>query len=359
LEAVRQDLRAGRNVVLALPDNAPTGMCAAIAERVMADSWSWRKVNLEGLETAAEGVPATLHRLCCPGEDHAVCNVRSLAESPGFSDRVIWIEGILPVAWPAWKAFLIEYDQACRVRSEGERGILCVQLSGAPAEDPPDENVALCVRRWGGYVDRLDMALYLSHMLPGSGLYKRIAVFVGVEVAGYDKALAEVWASWDLKTMLAPMPALAAYARQRGWTPQTPLTWLAGATSELEGVSWTHSCHLALQGQVAEINRRIWRGQIGVVFPFIEESRIALLKELKRHLVPPFCVNSRVITDPYDLEVGEILYLVHKLRCPVSRETKCLLEHLKEMRHALAHLEVASIEHLNAPEVRALACCRT
>ena len=75
------------------------------------------------------------------------------------------------------------------------------------------------------------------------------------------------------------MPFLRTIAIERGWKPDAPaeLRWELGIEDSIGGRRRPHSAFVALCGDGTEIDRRLWRAQLRVLFPAIEEVRLALL----------------------------------------------------------------------------------
>ena len=160
---------------------------------------------------------------------------------------------------------------------------------------------------------------------------------MGVEIVGPDYTLGRQWATLDLREMFEPAPFLRACAENHGWTAQTTPGWQFGSLDEFDGARFMHSAAVACRGDTAEIGRRLWGGQLSVLFPFIEQERVRLIKEPEACWQVPFATKFGTVTDRMDLEIGHLLYQARRL--PLSDETISLLTCLTRMRHALAHLE--------------------
>jgi len=269
LDRLDRDLIAGRNIVLPLPNGAVPDLREAVADRVHRDGLrSWRSLALNDVERAIAPARLLAEYYATPsGPNLAPVSAASLARNSTFSGLVVWVEGVTAERWTAWLRFLVEYESACRV--PGEHGLLCVPLPGELVRQQPSADQALAIRAWRGQVDRLDMALYLAHILPQVGLshlHRRLAVAVGVELAGTDPALARVLANDNSRWYTEPASVLASDATRRGWVNAVDCEWHQGRSDDFEGVCHVHSAALAARGEWAEITRRLWLGQVGALF---------------------------------------------------------------------------------------------
>jgi hypothetical protein len=351
VDAVEYDLRDGRSVILKLPQHQPAGLREAIGDRVRRNElWSFRTLDLTGNDSAPESPLSYLHRRYASQADSPLLpSVQSLVKSEAFRGMVIWLSGMDATCWGSWWAFLVEYEHACRSLPEPERVLFCIPLVAPLSTIDVKEQVAIASRQLRGFVDRLDMTLLLSHLFHNKRmpwLYRRLMVAIGTELATTDPQLACELAQADLRLMLDPLQLLKRLALARDWTADQAAApdWARGMVDDLDGEPVVHSAVLAVNGGNGQINRRIWRGQVGVLFPFIEERRLDLLDELKRHLTVPFQTCFGTITDMRDLELGHMLYQVRGVRLPqrTARQLRCL----KDCRDCLAHMEPVSSDLL-------------
>jgi hypothetical protein len=88
-----------------------------------------------------------------------------------------------------------------------------------------------------------------------------------------------------------------------------------------------------------ELNRMIWNAEVGIILPFIEETRRQLLEQLGDILKVPFTTRfGEVITNLNDLEIGHIDSQINTGTITVRYETRQLVQRLREARNALSHL---------------------
>jgi hypothetical protein len=102
-------------------------------------------------------------------------------------------------------------------------------------------------------------------------------------------------------------------------------------------------------GNRAEVKRRVWRGQVAVLYPFIEEQRVKIVPQVRGYLRLPVETTYGRVDDPEDLEVGQLLYFLRGKN--IHARLWRLLSILTDMRHALAHLEPVPLRSLLADDV--------
>jgi hypothetical protein len=353
LQRVAQDLSGGKNVLLALPALVPEGLRDALAGQVSRnDLLTWREVPAGLGDDSLAKLVERLHEQFAPPEHPGeVLSAATLAAAPAFPGTVVWVEGMEGRVWPVWRDFLGQYQHACNGRAEWSRGLFCLPLSGPlAAEAVPD--VALTVRRWRGVVGPLDLSLDLARLMDGrpeNPLHRRLRVALALELAGPDAALARELARLDLLTLIEPQETLARVAVRRGWNGDGKPAWENGMVDDFDGAEWVHAAVQAQRGDTAAVRRRVWRAEVGVLYPFLEEQRLRLIPQVRPYLRLPVETSYGTVRDASDLELGQLVYFLQgrKVPQPLWR----VLTRLRDMRHELAHLRPVPAECLFAEEV--------
>lgn len=360
LAFVEDDLRQGKNVFLALPEYMPRDFLRiALANRVKDDFWYWRPIFLQE-EPKFRDEPVRLLFNRFVGRREARIDVNALVERDSFHANLIWLEGLEEVStstWEAWKAFFKDYTHSCRKLAEGKRTLFCVPLVGTLATQIlPGEALTLSIRRWCGVVEQLDMSLYISLLSKNTcftnRLKKNLKIAISTELAGTDPELAELLFKLPFENLLEPFDnlfnQLKEIAKERGWHEEQVRDpqWHLGMSDEIEGTFFIHAAAVALQGDKGknELQRRIWRGQVRILFPFLEEKRIALLKELQhlRLLKVPFETSVGLIENLHDLELSHIYHQTKNSHLP--SKTRNLINILTDIRHTIAHLKPIEVK---------------
>lgn len=101
---------------------------------------------------------------------------------------------------------------------------------------------------------------------------------------------------------------------------------------------------LVLSDRADLLSRRVWRALVRVVFPALEEERLRLLEEYRHRISLPVETSFGTVTEHGDLELADMAKapVVWALPQDVARYVKTL----KNIRHRLAHLEVAALDEV-------------
>jgi hypothetical protein len=265
---------------------------------------------------------------------------------------VVWVDGMSSEAWCRWRPFVEDFSHASR-NSSGLQPRLCIPVGSDVGEDIPERGAGVRALEWRGVVDRLDMSLFVRTLPAATGVsefIQTVLTSVAVELAGSDPMLAVALRDVAPAALLQPLEPMTGIARQRNWSSKrSDDDWRSGAVECWEGRVRRHSLACAVLGDDVELRRRVWKGEVGVLFPLVEELRTDMVDELKRYWRLPLETPFGAIHEPFDLEISHMLLLAQRHRAP--SEVIRLLQCLTEMRHALAHLRVVPLAQLKRPEL--------
>lgn len=203
---------------------------------------------------------------------------------------------------------------------------------------------------------------WLQHLLPS--------------IASGDPALGEFLSQKQVDLSFSSYKSLVEYATTIGWDEQLPdkslveicqristfsmpipapppilkPLWDEGMVyvSQMYGVE-LHSALVALLGDTRELQRRVWRGQVGLVLPVVDEIRRRVCQHMTIHYgnswPTRWCTPSadsdirRVEQDALSCDIGYLLYLLNEVNQLASErhEYLRLLRIAVEVRNELAH----------------------
>jgi hypothetical protein len=114
----------------------------------------------------------------------------------------------------------------------------------------------------------------------------RLKTNVAVEVGAWDLDIIERILSMPTHRATRPDAHLNAWSDRRAdaWRDDRP-SWTAGSLDEWGGEACVHPLYLAANKPTL-LTKRVWRGQVAVLFPWLEEFRQAVIRTYRRHLRP-------------------------------------------------------------------------
>jgi hypothetical protein len=288
IETVLRDIVGGSSVILHLPPSAPQGVVAAVDAHSFEDYryMRWHNVTIQSNHSQLADLAQLVgHSVGVDTAFSAECLARQPAE------RIYAIEGVNEVNWPVLEVFLERFRQANHQRDETDRDVFLVSL---PSQlRAPKVDIGLQVRRWEGITDEIDVRLFLevadrsiTHTSFSERVLQAVRRAIAIELAGTDLELARQLIEFELGDLIEPSELLLRYARSTTWCRADLDAWHDGGRDRFRAADHVHSAVLAFSGRGDELTRRVWRGQLTVLFPYLEERRLDILPRLGPHLFP-------------------------------------------------------------------------
>lgn len=346
---ITSDLSAGVNVILGLPAYTPDGLRGAVRRALRSNEGiRFEQLRLEG-EDAQKPIPVLFTRFLPDADSMVPRTAFALATSPLFGSQVVWVEGMASSMWPAWRDFIEEYHRACHALGGTCYASFCILLEGELAgQEAMVRSPSLRVIRWSGAANALDALLYASERIQDNSLtplQRQVATHVIANLALWDPAVADRLVCEPLHRILTPCPILNEIARERGWQDVScdGHSWECGTADWFDNATREHSAALVHCGLMDRILARVWRGEVAVLFPFIEERRQDLLGHLAGEMRLPY-EKSRgphraptQITTPQRLEISDISHQLAGQGRRRDTEIGRLVWQLATLRNRLAH----------------------
>jgi hypothetical protein len=341
VDAIIQDVRDGKSVFLSLPEHCPDRLSSSL-KNGLKDDFHWLSLTV-----TADGDPLEfLYEYCAPEADlRKLRSIQTLAEEETFEGHVVWLEDVADADWDAWSRFLTDYERVSRAVPISRRTFFLVPIHGENTLRSLPSGIGISNRRWDGWLMRSDMLLYGASRIPegGSMLELDLRSALVTTLGAWDPELCEALAPLSLDQLIEPGPFLNEFALFRKWkmqeSPPAERAWALGLSQTFHGRRTPHTCITAELIGTAYLRELIWRAEIGVLMPYIEEQRQLILQKHIRLLKTGFSTRfGNWIEDIYDLEIGLI---AHQLAARASIPTGELkrITDLKDARNNLSHLE--------------------
>lgn len=331
LRELDAELGSGRSAFVGFPLGAPSGFREAFQAHLRSRSFLCLQAEHveEPLVFLRENVPVG------KGAD-----LSGLAMD--LDEVVVWVEGIPPDAVGAWSKQLEVLCDALKERDELDRGTIVCELRGVSASDLPGADTLIAVLRYAGRVDEIDQAIWITDHLPSrsmSRIEKKLRVSIASHVAGYDGHLSSELCQLDFEALFDPHDhVLASSSCGKDCRPN----WENGGSDDYDG-EWFEHPRLLLErpsGRLA-LQQRVWKGQVAVLFPYLESRRQRLIDKYEGSLRVPHETKYGVIEDRRDLE---LVHICKQLRSKIPDEQRRRISLLVDIRNTLAHMELVSAE---------------
>ena len=338
--SVADHLEAGMIVIVHVAPHTPSEIAAALRQMISEDLRHKDLIDVTTNLFEYESVAALVNNFACVALRVSNCAVSSVAElSKLANQRIYCIEGIDDASIAFWR-FLEAFRLENHSRPEFDRDTFLIFLNGK--YNPPKFDVGLKVLRWEGVVREIDGLTFLNDRVADgreSELYATVKMRILIELAGTDLGLLDYLSGFSLSELVTPMKLLKAYAAENDWMNGKLCSWNDGGEDLFNASRRIHSCCHALRDDDSEISRRVWRGQIVSLFPYIEERRIELGKRLIGFVSEITFTHhfTGEIVDFWDLDIGPMYFIARNTLAP-SR-IKGELEVCRDVRHYLAHLQ--------------------
>jgi hypothetical protein len=162
------------------------------------------------------------------------------------------------------------------------------------------------------------------------------------ELAQWDLALCDDLSRRSIPYLLRPASLLVGYAKSLKWetvaTDETEdILWRHGILQTYGGRKRLHNAWHALHGRLEEIQSAIWRAELKVLFPFVEEQCLRIIQRHVNYLrVPHVRKDMSVLNEVLDFEIVDVDYQFQE-NAAVPRPLREYVRKLWLMRNKLAH----------------------
>lgn len=336
------DLRAGTTVVVVAPPNMPP-LRRELQLRIGAD-YAWRDIDVD--DGCVDG--ATPLAVLSDVVGQRLAGVSALCESSHFGEYLFAVRGIDRARWQSWRPLLLEFVQAAR-NAGGERPLMLVEIDAGFDLDLAAE-ASLSTHIYRGVVDRLDCAVAASESARDRGLdplRHELTVALAAEIALFDPELASDLGNLRLDE-LANSAALAGFLSERPSCDE-PAAWYNGTVDDVGGRPERSAVWLSRNGCHEEIERRIWRAQLGVILPLVERDRLEIARRFSRSISLPFVRGDGTEVERLeDFEIGDLKRAIDRIGRAAPPSIGPYVKTLFDCRNFLAHQECVPTEKLTA-----------
>lgn len=270
-----------------------------------------------------------------------------IANSEVLTGRVVNVDLEGEASPNRWIRFIETYAEALRHSEDHRRSPrFILSIDASRIERLPEEEVHVSLRLWENLIRPVDTRCTAERSATagasGASVKQQLKVEITTRLALWDLGLAASLVQEPLKVLCNPADWLREYARNSSLNTDCEPCWEQGTRGQFFGEDQVHSAVCAVRNDDDELCRRIWAGQVSVMFPYLE-ARLQDLLERTEDMLPPFMPvengTRKKIKQQSDYEFSEVCKaLKEEPRAPdgLTRHARTL----KRCRNKLAHHEV-------------------
>lgn len=334
-------------VGLSLPTPHPGGLIGAIANHLEMHSAA-TVIRVDASTGLRNRAPVTMLANAAGLRTNGIRLVGDFLIAPELSAGIFVVEGIPAEDWYPWVYFLkLLRTERVRLGRTLAPSLLVVFPSGVPRDDA----IAVVGKefRWLGQVTRHDTETFIEARLgwPDDSLLARTAVSVATVLAGWDEDLARGLASLSLATLANPLTHLKQYAPALKKHP----SWSNGLVDRWDGLTWVHTSALLAAQDDDGLDKRVWRGQVRILFPFLDQIRVAFVGKYLDHIQAqlPFTKeftggHKKTYKSAWELELYDVN---ERIKDDLPDNYALLINLCIRMRRSMAHFEPVQANYIN------------
>lgn len=373
------ELRRGRSVLLRAPADLPwpDQMRASMetevradADEILIDYVDWREADPGNMRDGVDIGVYLLDRYAKPQvrdgyRRSSRQSVQDYTVKNGvFRNRVVWVTGLDAETSKAWSSYCRDYRPEA-----ADGGVFVLECMEEDAEQASRDSHGLSLFVYDEHAGYHDVLLFTNQIcapLRAPLEWKQYLAAVATELCGRDAELADTLLQYLFETDFRSDPI--------------------AALEELSGAAWctdrflgadldpSHPFALLEAGRRPELEMRVWRAQVQILFPMVEYEHVAFVRRFfekikaalregyvdRKHGLHGTQYITKLgerVTDPYDVEIGT-LYLMNKLRSAQDESMFLLylyegtdrdrLALLRDVRNQLAHVNVCPAGIVNS-----------
>ncbi len=244
-----------------------------------------------------------------------------------LNHRIVWVSDLAKQNYSAWIEFVSAYAAACK-KERRAGGIFILELREQMALSAKKGVHMLSFQKEISHYDSIVFNMLAASSIKKSAISKEYLVELVSNIAGRDMELAAQCIRKYREFLNEPYVILQRITEQ-------------GCRSN--GESFEN------QFREEEVKKQIWKAQIKIIFPLIEEFRGHFVDKYKeqigRQLPIPYAYGEE-FTEADEVEVGTLYFMACNEKLHISSEDYHKLKMFREARNRLAHLCILSDQEM-------------
>lgn len=356
IENVVMDLVERKNVLIETPILFPESFQDALHDAIE-EAWPLQRTEID---LSAENDPFSpeeiIDRTFSRDQASTLPNLKDVLErllDGDYGNHVVEIRGMTEARWEKWMRFFKQYQPYCHGDHRKKYPRFWTVCDGFFQVGHIWKDSCISIRRWKNRIGRFEMYCYVGKLLEetvsgsidDSRIAQELRHEIITELAGTDPEIADLLVTVSFREILEPLPLLLHYATKFPWSnlseeTDSEMRWRLGAMDYRRDEVYHHSALYAMHSKIHEIKRRIWRAELRVLMPVLENFRSKLQDNYYHELR-----NVPREKEIEDMEIGDIADALYGRFPPLLWQE---IRHKRKIRNDLAHFRPAEWEYLEA-----------
>lgn len=253
-----------------------------------------------------------------------------IIENTVLKNRIIWVKGMLNSQVSDWLSFCRDYNS-----NNEENGLFVLEIQGGVHKQDNNMRSIRLLECISNYDVQLFSSFIVEEKSALSNVWRRYLSTATAIICDIDAEIASHLLEIIDPKKQSPLDIIMEMASWQEYS-------VRGADDESN-----HIFMHCRNNNKRELEQRLWKAQVQVLFPLIEMERIKIIESYYRELQTTIEQKhieqyGEKITKPIQLELGTLCFLMNRYSCIRDKDARERISFLHKCRNHLAHAHCCS-----------------
>lgn len=253
-----------------------------------------------------------------------------IIENTVLKNRIIWVKGMLNSQVSDWLSFCRDYNS-----NNEENGLFVLEIQGGVHKQDNNMRSIRLLECISNYDVQLFSSFIVEEKSALSNVWRRYLSTATAIICDIDAEIASHLLEIIDPKKQSPLDIIMEMASWQKYS-------VRGADDESN-----HIFMHCRNNNKKELEQRLWKAQVQVLFPLIEMERIKIIESYYRELQTTIEQKhieqyGEKITKPIQLELGTLCFLMNRYYCIRDKDARERISFLHKCRNHLAHAHCCS-----------------
>lgn len=253
-----------------------------------------------------------------------------IIENTVLKNRIIWVKGMLNSQVSDWLSFCRDYNS-----NNEENGLFVLEIQGGVHKQDNNMRSIRLLECISNYDVQLFSSFIVEEKSALSNVWRRYLSTATAIICDIDAEIASHLLEIIDPKKKSPLDIIMEMASWQEYS-------VRGADDESN-----HIFMHCRNNNKKELEQRLWKAQVQVLFPLIEMERIKIIESYYRELQTTIEQKhieqyGEKITKPIQLELGTLCFLMNRYSCIRDKDARERISFLHKCRNHLAHAHCCS-----------------